>query len=316
MKVKKDQIMRQKHFISLISILIFVGLHSPSSATISDPTGDNIGPIDLYLIGASVYDRGDINLLKISIESTPHLPGVVIFECDVDNSTGTGGTLSMLGTPVPPCPCKTETGFDIVVTIFLRQQGNNSGSSVCAGCSDLQGDCAQGRKSGQWFAMTSVSGQPTRNVGVLSGYLDPLPESPDSENEYDCFTLPWSHITAYANQYLQEIEDPKRFNYAKARANDYGDGKWQVSVWHDQDFVDKDDIADNYPPGDYFNISDWGPASGKADMEVSSGAIDMTYCEGNFDMDSDVDGGDAAKFKANFSRSVFWKRCPACGPNY
>ena len=155
------------------------------------------------------------------------------------------------------------------MTIFLRQQGNNSGSSVCAGCSDLQGDCAQGRKSGQWFAMTSVSGQPTRNIGVLSGDLDPLPYSPSSGENDDCYTLPWGHIIGYANQHLQEIEDPKRFNYTKARANDYGDGKWQVSLWYDEVFADNDDIANNYPPGDFFNISDWGPDSGKADMEVS-----------------------------------------------
>jgi hypothetical protein len=307
--------MRRDYFLGLISVLIFLGMHTTAFA-FSDPEADNIGPVDLTYANAEVYDRGDMTLLKITIESTPHLPGVVIFECDVDNSTGTGGTLSMLGTPVPPCPCKTEAGVDIVVTIFLRQQGNNSGSSVCAGCSDLQGDCAQGRKPGQWFAMTSVSGQPTRNIGVLSGDLDPFPESPSSGENDDCYTLPWGLIIAYANQHLQEIEDPKRFNYTKARANDYGDGKWQVSLWHDEDFSDKDDIADNYPPGDYFNISDWGPDSGKADMVVSGGATDRTYCEGNFDGDADIDGSDAATMKANFGRTYFKNPCPRCGPHY
>jgi hypothetical protein len=51
-------------------------------------------------------------------------------------------------------------------------------------------------------------------------------------------------------------------------------------------------------------------------MIVSGGATDLTYCEGNFDGDKDVDGGDAAKFKANFGRSPFKNPCPACGPNY
>ena len=296
--------MRRNYFLGLISIAIFLVLHSPAFG-IRDTEADNIGPVDLIFAEAEVYDRGDTTLLKVSLrDSTPHLPGVIIFECDVDNSTGTGGALGMLGAPVPPCPCKTERGFDVVVTIFLRQQGNNAGSSLCSGCSDIQGDCAQGRKSGQWFAMTSVSGQPTRNVGVLSGYFDPLPDPPTSGGTYECFTLPWGHIIAYANQHLQEIADPKRFNYTKARANDYGDGKWQVSIWYDEAFADKDDIADNFPPGDYLNLSDWGPDSGKADMYVSSGATDITYCEGNFDGDSDVDGGDAEKFKVNFSGAV------------
>ncbi len=303
--------------LSLIGIVISLGLHSAAYASVYDSTGENVGAVDLTYANGEMYDRGDVTLLKISIESTPHLPGVVMFECDADNSTGTGGTLSMLGAPVAPCPCKAEAGFDIVVTIFLRPQGNNSGSSLCAGCSDLQGDCAQGRKSGQWFAMAAVSGgQPTRNVGVLSGYLDPLPFSPDSGETEDCFTLPWSHIIAYAHQHLQEIEDPKRFNDTKARANDYSDGKWQVSLWHDEDFSDKDDIANNYPPGDFFNISDWGPDSGKSDMVLSYGATDRTYCEGNFDGDFDIDGGDAAKMKANFGRSMFHRPCPSCGPNY
>ena len=42
----------------------------------------------------------------------------------------------------------------------------------------------------------------------------------------------------------------------------------------------------------------------------------VDVCEGDLDGDKDVDGGDAAKFKANFGRSPFKNPCPACGPNY
>lgn len=37
-------------------------------------------------------------------------------------------------------------------------------------------------------------------------------------------------------------------------------------------------------------------------------------CEGNFDCDEDVDGSDAAVFKADFGRSPFKNPCPGCPP--
>ncbi len=37
-------------------------------------------------------------------------------------------------------------------------------------------------------------------------------------------------------------------------------------------------------------------------------------CEGNFDCDQDVDGTDAAVFKADFGRSPFKNPCPSCPP--
>ena len=39
------------------------------------------------------------------------------------------------------------------------------------------------------------------------------------------------------------------------------------------------------------------------------------FCEGNFDYDLDVDGGDAALFKLNFGRSPFKNPCPTDGPS-
>lgn len=38
------------------------------------------------------------------------------------------------------------------------------------------------------------------------------------------------------------------------------------------------------------------------------------FCEGNFDYDQDVDGGDAALFKSDFGRSPFKNPCPPKGP--
>jgi hypothetical protein len=116
----------------------------------------------------------------------------------------------------------------------------------------------------------------------------------------------------YAHQELQGV--PKRFNYQKAQ--DFNNNKWQISIWYDAVFADQDDITDG--PSGSFNISDWVPNGdgSKADMEMSEGPTDLTFCEGNFDMDFTVDGSDAAEFKANFGRSQFKNPCPRCGPYY
>ena len=308
----------KKCLLLMIGVVLVLGFSGISSA-ITDP-GANYGPVDLTDVEAEVYNRGDITLLKLTIQATPHLPGVVIFDCDVDNSTGTGGSMSTIGVPVSPCPCKTEPGFDISVAIYTRRQGDSSGSAIAASCEDNQGECGRRREAGEWFAITSLGGQPIRAIGILRGLLDPLPFPPSSGETKDCYTIPWSHIIGYSHIHLQEQSpgDPQNFSFTKAVANDYGDGKWQVSIWYDADAhsTDKDDIATGVYPAQTFDINDFAPDAGKADMGVSFGAIDRTYCEGNFDGDKDVDGGNAATFKSNFGRSQYKNPCPACGPNF
>ena len=127
----------KKYFISMMSVLLIVVFYGLALADpIADPTGDHIATVDLLVAQAEVYDRADTNLLKLSIETDPHLPGIVIFESDVDNSTGTGGSLSMTGIPVAPCPCKTSAGFDISILTVIRQQGDASQTAFCEGCVD------------------------------------------------------------------------------------------------------------------------------------------------------------------------------------
>ena len=116
--------------------LLLLGLSLPALAGITDPTGDNIAGVDLIGADVEVYDRGDINLLKLTIEATPHLPAAVLFEVDVVDDPGTGGVVSQLGAPVFPCPCKTIAGMDITVYIFTRTQGDSSSSAIAANCSD------------------------------------------------------------------------------------------------------------------------------------------------------------------------------------
>ena len=310
-----------KRFLFLMVAAVFVLGVSGVASAIDDP-GTPFGPLDLLSAEVEVYDRGDIDLLKLSIEASPSVPGALTFEVDVDNSTGTGGTVSQIGAPAPPCPCKTEPGFDVITAIFTRQQGDGSSSAIAASCTDNQGACGRRREAGEWYAVTSLGGRPIRAIGVLRGLLDPVPSAPESGATEDSYTLPWSYIIAYANQFQQENfpGDPKNFDYTAARANNYADGKWQVSIYYDataQTGGDEDDIASG--GGFTLDINDWAPDAGKADIIDSGGAANpsaLTYCEGNFDGDKDVDGGDAAKFKANFGRSPFKNPCPKSGPNY
>ena len=312
--------------LGLMSIFILFTLNSSAEFfpynSIVDPPSDNVGPIDLLGASAEIYEewRNPPTLLKLAIGTTPHVPGVIIFEADVDNSTGTGGSISTIGAPVPPCPCKTEPGFDIVVSIFTRRQGDSSGSAIAASCSDNQGTCGRRREAGEWYAITSLGGQPIRAIGILRGYLDPFPNSPESGETEGCYTLPWSYIIAYGNIHQRETSpgDPKNFNFEKARANEYADGKWQVSIWYDADApsTDEDDVASGTFPDQTFDLNDFAPNTGKADMYGSGGAEDLTYCEGNFDHDLDVDGTDAATFKTSYGRMPFWMVCPSCCEHY
>jgi len=289
---------------------------------VQDNTGENIGPVDLLAAQAEIYLR-KINggpqtqrLLKITVKTTPTLPGAIIFEADVDNSSGTGGFGSWIGLPVPPCPCKTVIGTDIVLTIFHRAQGPTSDSAFCGGCTDAgSASCMTERKGGEWYALTSLSGQPVRALGFLRGYSDPTPGVIAGGTVQTSYSFPWGDILAYANAHLSGV--PGRFNNDKAKI--YTDAVWQVSIHYDANYgADEDDVTTSTGPGPLdveFDVNDWAP-DGDGNMANMMAADNLTYCEGNFDQDSDVDGGDAALFKENFGRSGFKNPCPDANQYY
>ena len=296
--------MIKKYTIILFTTLLVWNMTSRASADpVSDPTGDAIGAIDLTSAEAEVYTSPDgISRLKLSINTASNIPGVVIFECDVDNSTGTGGTLSMTGIPIAPCPCKTSPGFDIVVLLFTRNQGNNATTAFCNGCTDGSAQpCGKGRKSGQWYALPAISSG-ANQVGTISGLLDTIPWTPGSGKNSDSYALPWSRILAEI--YFELQGNPKRFNWSKAVLP--SNNRWQVSVAYDANyFVDQDDLMDDSL---YYNLSDWLPNGNgiKADMQTGD---DLTFCEGNFDNDSDVDSQDLIIFKNDFGRGALFNPC-------
>ena len=298
----------------VVSLCLMIGLCGMASAQgITDPASDNIGAIDLLSARAEIYDRlspdGNQKLLKLTIETSPTLPGAVIFEADVDGSDGTGGTISQLGAPVPPCGepgpppvftcgCKCVAGMDIAISVYNRQQSDTSGSAFCASCSDDDGPCERRREAGEWYALTSLKGEPSRALGVIRGYTDPASNGIDGTSM--SYTLPYQLIVAYASGNIAP-DNPKKFNWAKSQ-DPVTNAKWQIGVWHDPtDFSDGDDIVTIDGSDITFDVSDWAPNGNdtKADVEA---ADQYTYCEGNFDGDQDVDGTDAAKFKENFGR--------------
>ena len=291
---------------------------------VQDNTGENIGPVDLLAAQAEIYERKvdggpqTQRLLKITVKTTPTLPGAIIFEADVDDSTGTGGTMSQLGAPVPPCACKTVAGTDIALTIFHRTQGDSSGSAFCGDCVDgSTNSCQVERKGGEWYVMTTVSGQPVRALGYLRGYSDPTPGVIAGSPVQTSYTFPWSAIIAYGQSHLNDMGAAKKFNFTKAL--DSANHKWQISVWYDSNYAaDEDDITTSTGPGPLdvvFDVNDWAP-DGDGNLADMLASDNLTYCEGNFDQDADVDGGDAAAFKVNFGRSGFKNPCPDANQYY
>ena len=317
----------KKSLTIMMCLLLLVGMSSISFAQtttgkgIVDAAGDALGAVDLIGAAVEMYERkkpgGVDRLMKltITVAAGDQLPGALIFEADVDDSTGTGGTMGQLGAPVPPCPCKTVAGLDIAITTYHRRQEDTAGSAFCASCvgdnltdPDPGGSCGAKREAGEWYAMASLTGQPTRALGVLRGFNDPVPQNPADGATEQSYTFPYSTILAYAYNELTDagfgIGD--RFNFDKASSGAVANCKWQVAAYDDV-AADGDDVTSN--GATTFDVSDWAPNGNGvlADAELADG---VTYCEGNFDNDGDVDGTDASVFKSNFGRGGYTDPCP------
>lgn len=296
----------KKYFVCVLGLIMVAGFCGLSSAAIvTDPTGDKFGTgaTDITAARAEQITRGDgYTLMKVSYTATPNIGGLVIFEADVDSSTGTGGGLSMTGIPVSPCPCKITAGVDVAVLMMNRIQGPLSSSAMCEGCADSTASCASKRWPGEWYA-TAIAG--TSTSGVIRGFSDPQPLYTTTSK---CFTFPWDSILVYTRS---TITNPVEiFNYADAL--DPATTKWQLSVWTDPVYSDQDDFGD---ASTFFNISDVVP-NGNGVLANVDVADNLTFCEGNTDGDVDVDGTDAARFKSDFGRGKLLNPCPSCNAYY
>jgi hypothetical protein len=288
----------------LAMVLGFIGMSS--AALVTDPAGDVLGGpgagiTDIVSVRAELTERGDTQtVLKLSLNTAENLGGVVMFEADVDNSTGTGGSLGMTGVagvhaPVcrGNCPggCKVVPGTDIVTVIFNRLQRQNA---VTAIQDVLTG--AKRRLPGEWYA-TSMALPATDYACLIRGFTDPTPNFSTTSHSY---TLPWADICVWV---ADRSPDP----YTVSECTDPATVQWQVSVWVDPGAGVKDDLVTTGPPL-CFDLSDAVPNAGLVNgMDVGDA---LTYCEGNFDGNVTVDGLDAAKFKSDFGRGGIKNPCP------
>jgi hypothetical protein len=296
----------RKYIVCLIGLAMVLGFVGMSSAAIvTDPSGDQIvgpkgtGPTDILAAQAEQWEPvTDQDVLKVSYTATPNIGGVMIFEADVDSSTGTGGNLSMTGIPVTPCPCKTTAGIDVQIIALNRDQSAASNMGICSDTVKKRS-----RKYGEYFVVTGGSGT-TDTTGALRGFTDPTVYTTSASRR--SITFPWATLLVYVNNEAEYYGE--RFDYYNAI--NPATTKWQLSVWTDPNYdtyTIKDDFADGTT---YFNISDVVPnGNGNLVSSVDVGTGD-TFCEGNFDFDPDVDGQDASKFKSDFGRSKIVRPCP------
>jgi len=300
----------KKYIVCLMGLVMALGFVGMSSAAIvTDPAGDKVvgskgtGPTDITAIQAEqLAPVAGIDVLKVSYTATPNIGGVMIFEADVDSSTGTGGNLSMTGIPVPPAPVKTTAGIDVQIIALNRDQSAAGNLGICTG--SLTGTAVQrARKYGEYFVVTGGSGT-SDTTGALRGYSDPTVIT--TAGTVRSITFPWATLLVYVNNEAEYYGE--RFDYYNAI--DPATTKWQLSVWTDPNY-NTDPVKDDFGDGQtYFNISDVAPnGNGNLVPSVDAGT-NLTFCEGNFDFDLDVDGNDASKFKTDFGRSGLKNPCP------
>jgi len=162
--------MRIKWLILLVSVLTVMGFSGLASADwFEDECGDATFQPNKDLKGAKVEIFPDltypnyspwmyacINMCAAPVASG--LPGLIVWEFDVDHNASTGGASGMTGMGMKPCSllpaghCKKCPGFDIVIMKALREQGTpnaiiplrDPALSQCAGCYGTGGkQCAE-----------------------------------------------------------------------------------------------------------------------------------------------------------------------------
>ena len=148
--------MRTKFFVYVMSIVFLLGLSvSVYADWVADSTGEaKIPDYDIEQVRVEVYDvritdpaplPGDFTAIpermKISLEMAAgsSLPGMVMFELDVDGDQLTGGNLGM---PSLFRPCSEVSGrikpavpgYDVLIMLMLRNQDPNASTSWCDSC--------------------------------------------------------------------------------------------------------------------------------------------------------------------------------------
>jgi hypothetical protein len=143
--VAKEGKMRTKFLVCVISFFLLLILNTQvSAAWENDSTGEQVvAGYDILRAKAEAYpivfDQIPENItFSLEMNSGSNLPGMVIFEIDVDNDTDTGGS-SGLANALNACgsgsKIKSATpGFDLYIMLILRDQGDDAATAWCNGC--------------------------------------------------------------------------------------------------------------------------------------------------------------------------------------
>ena len=152
----------RKCLMCVMGVLLVLGLVAHASADwVTDVCGDSIvhgggypsvADKDIEAVKVAFYD--DYVNLCIDMCDGSTLPGLIIWEFDVDDNSATGGSQGMLGIPINPLPVKTCSGYDLVIMKVLRHQGPTSSSDpgqkicyitddLCTGACEWPGECYQ-----------------------------------------------------------------------------------------------------------------------------------------------------------------------------
>ena len=147
-----EEEMKIKFLACVISLLLVVGFSSSVSAAQDAPNDtagnhfDGVYDIDKADVKVFPPDATDIEMyLKASLDMYGKLPGLVLLEFDVDNDTATGGKSGMVqvwnacesgGLLKPKRP-----GFDVLITLTLRDQDASGSSAWCSDCFGKGGQC-------------------------------------------------------------------------------------------------------------------------------------------------------------------------------
>ena len=203
------------------------------------------------------------------------LPGVVVWELDVDSNSATGDPYSTLG--YWDWPYKECSGFDLLIMQAFRTQTwsgypdyRPSTMAWCRECDDFMP-----RFIGEWFAVPSYYGEypPPEYWGVAAadwGRDIPKPPEGCTYNRY-CTKLPYGEILKHSWLYGGYFDLAYALNHAP---------RWQVSTYWDPNYIvwqtwraagDGDDYY--HPAWEDVNITDWLPSQdcNKAEGQISDG---------------------------------------------
>lgn len=363
--------MKVKYFAFAISFLLVLGF-SGTSLAVLDGAGDTAGA------GVADYDIAEAKVtifsapspsddaIKIALKMQPgsKIPGLVLLQLDVDNDPDTGtvdfSMVSIMDTCEGGTKIKTGvSGIDIIMHIFLRNQGDHASSAFCYNCWGPNGTCTErgaaascdqsncyvsgdvcgpldndcyvrgatctdgfgisckvgddvasvmtvdcavdnqcglGKVRGEWNA-NSILG--TSQRAAERGRIDmPLSKAADDTSGQDEYALPWGRILIAAKAQGAD------FDLAAAQANP-ANIKYDLSTFYATDHA-TNGMEDFFVPitgGTCAATTDVVPDVGMASVDINKACV--AACNGDFDVDADVDGTDAVNFKADF----FKKNC-------